>query len=139
MAVLVMGVSGCQCPGDSLHVARMYITGVLLLGSPVAVLAMCTVPGGCCNVASSGCTSTGDLAMCKLIVIHHKTDISMSGVGELFLHHRWPGLSSSHIVQLQPLYVLLIFTYIHGTQYSIPFLIPSFHTTPPQCLTTTEV
>ena len=31
----------------------------------------------------------GDLAMCKLIIIHHKTDIGMSGVGELFLHYRW--------------------------------------------------
>ena len=33
----------------------------------------------------------GDLAMCKLIIIHHKTDIGMFGVGELFLHCRWPG------------------------------------------------
>ena len=33
----------------------------------------------------------GDLAMCKLIIISHKTDTSMSGVGELFLHCRWPG------------------------------------------------
>ena len=33
----------------------------------------------------------GDLAMCKLIIIHHKTDTSISGVGELFLHCRWPG------------------------------------------------
>ena len=33
----------------------------------------------------------GDLAMCKLIIIHHKTDISMSGVGELFLYCRWLG------------------------------------------------
>ena len=33
---------GCQCLGDSVHVvARMYITGVLLLGLPVAVLAIC--------------------------------------------------------------------------------------------------
>ena len=33
----------------------------------------------------------GDLAMCKLIIIHHKTDTSMSGVGELFLYCRWLG------------------------------------------------
>ena len=33
----------------------------------------------------------GDLAMCELIIIHHKTNTSMSGVGELFLHCRWPG------------------------------------------------
>ena len=33
----------------------------------------------------------GDLAMCKLTIIHHKTDIGMSGVGELFLHCMWPG------------------------------------------------
>ena len=38
---------GCQCPGDSVHVvARMYITGVLLLGLPVAVLAIWPVLGG---------------------------------------------------------------------------------------------
>ena len=33
----------------------------------------------------------GDLAMCKLIIIHHKTDTSMFGVGELVLHCRWLG------------------------------------------------
>ena len=33
----------------------------------------------------------GDLAMCELIIIHHKTNTSMSGVGELFLHCRWLG------------------------------------------------
>jgi hypothetical protein len=54
-------------------------------------------------------------------------------------YHIFLTVSSSHVVQLQPSYVLLIFTYIYGTQYSIPFLILSFGMTPPQCLTTTEV
>ena len=49
----------CQYLGDSVHVARMYITGVLLLGLPVAVLVICTVPGGYGNIAGSGCASTG--------------------------------------------------------------------------------
>ena len=57
-----MGMSRCQCPGDSVHVvARMYITGVLLLGSLVAVSVICMVLGGCGNAARSGCASTGIL------------------------------------------------------------------------------
>ena len=58
--------------------------------SPVAVSAVCPVPGVCENVAGGGCAgSGGGLVMCMLTVIHHNTDVGMSDVGGLFLCWRW--------------------------------------------------